>query len=112
MTAKKSNPFLGRWLITGMEAWDQDYVGLIVPGFIAFDERGSGEFHFGTVRGCLDCRLESFRGKKHMEFSWQGVNDTDPGCGRGWATLQHDEMIGHLFIHMGDDSKFLAIRSK
>ena len=112
MATKKSNPFLGHWRITGMNEWDQDYVDLVVPGFIEFDEKGSGEFQFGTVRGFLDCRLENDHGKKRMEFSWQGENDTDPGYGRGWATVEGNEMMGHIFIHMSDDSEFLAIRGK
>ena len=112
MTANKPNAFLGRWRITEMEEWDQDYVDLVVPGFIEFDADGSGEFQFGAVHGFLDCRLETYNGKKRMEFSWQGENDSDPGFGRGWAALESGEMIGHLFIHMSDDSEFLAIRNK
>jgi len=47
----------GRWRITAMDTWDQDYVDLIEPGFFAFDYNGMGSFVFGAVRGWLDTRV-------------------------------------------------------
>lgn len=47
--------FLGYWKMTEMQAWDQDSVNLVVPGFIEFDEADgehiTGGFQFGTVSG-------------------------------------------------------------
>ncbi len=48
------NPFLGRWRIQEMECWDREYLDLVVPAFIEFEEGRDGSFQFGTVRGGLD----------------------------------------------------------
>jgi len=50
------NP-VGRWRITWMETWDQDFVDLIEPGHFRFDDNGLGYFIFGAVEGQLDYRL-------------------------------------------------------
>jgi len=69
-----------------------------------------GRFQFGTVSGWLDCRLRDLEGAMCIEWSWQGHLDTDPGCGRGWAQLVDGALVGHLFIHCGDDSAFSATK--
>jgi hypothetical protein len=33
-------------------------------------------------------------------------------AGRGWATLQEDELRGMIFIHQGDESEFVASRAR
>jgi hypothetical protein len=45
------------------------------------------------------------------EFSWEGFDDGSPACGRGWAALgTAGRLVGHIFIHKGDDSGFVAER--
>ena len=45
------------------------------------------------------------------EFSWEGFDDDSPASGRGWAALgTAGRLVGHIFIHRGDDSGFVAIR--
>jgi hypothetical protein len=95
-----------------MEEWDRDYIDLIVPGHITFERDGAGSFQFGTCRGWLDCRIERVGTEERIEFSWEGFNDTDPGCGRGWAVIRGTELHGRLYIHTSDDSSFRAIRRK
>ncbi len=107
--------FIGYWKIAWIEEWAQDYVDLVVPGFIEFkheDDHLMGTFQFGTVSGWLDCRLRDNTGVTFIEWSWEGQNDTDPGCGRGWATLANGELVGRIFIHCGDDSAFKATRQR
>ncbi len=70
-----------------------------------------GAFQFGTVRGWLDSRFGSRVATSRVDFSWEGENDNDPGSGRGWAELQGDRLEGRLYIHGGDDSAFVAVRS-
>jgi hypothetical protein len=109
----KHDDLLGYWKITKMDVWDQAYVDLVVPGFIEFemeDDHLMGQFQFGTVVGWLDCRLRHIGDDSHVEWSWEGHNDSDPGCGRGWASLEHGRLVGHLYIHCGDDSAFEAER--
>ena len=42
--SRSSSPFAGRWRITSMEQWDQDYIDEEEEGYFEFDEKGSGEF--------------------------------------------------------------------
>jgi hypothetical protein len=35
----------------------------------------------------------------------------DPCTGRGWATLEGDELHGMIFFHQGDESGFVARRA-
>jgi hypothetical protein len=93
-----------------MEVWGKDYLDLVVPAHITFDDEAMGSFQFGTVDGWLDCRFSKRDGEPFVEFSWEGNNDTDPGCGRGWAKMTEAGLKGRLFIHQGDDSAFTATR--
>ena len=96
-----------------MEVRGQAYVDLVVPGLIESEMENDhlmGQFQFGTVVGWIDCRLRDVDGESHAEWSWEGRNDSDPGCGRGWARLEDRKLIGRLYIHCGDDSAFEAER--
>jgi hypothetical protein len=106
--------FLGYWKITETELWDQDYVNLVVHGFIEFDqadgEHITGGFQFGTVAGGLHAHLREIGDESFIEWSWEGRNDNDPGCGRGWAKIVGDELTGRIYLHLGDHSAFTAKR--
>ncbi len=107
------DPFIGHWKITRMDEWDSAYIDLVVPGFIEFElEEGRlmGSFQFGTVAGWLDCRIRSVGDESYVEWSWEGHSDTDPACGRGWARVEREKLVGRLFIHCSDDSAFEACR--
>jgi hypothetical protein len=108
----KSNPFLGVWSIIEMEVWDQDFVNLEVPGHFTFEKDEMGHFQFGLVHVELDCRVETGPRGPRIEFSWEGQDETDPACGRGWAEIEKDELKGRIFIHMGDDSAFRARKAR
>ena len=105
---KSPNPFIGVWRIVEMEQWDKDYIDLEGPGFIKFAKGGNGHFRFGTAQGDLDCRIETYAETKRIEFSWEGNNDADPACGRGWAVLRNGTLHGRLFFHRGEESSFRA----
>jgi hypothetical protein len=98
------------WRIVEMELWDKDYIDLEGPGFIKFDKGGNGHFRFGAVQGDLDCRVENYAEIERIEFSWEGNNDADPACGRGWAVLRNGTLHGRLLFHRGDESSFRATR--
>jgi hypothetical protein len=111
MAAPDPAPFLGYWKITEMEVWARSYIDLVVPGFIEFTLEGEdllGGFQFGTVRGWLHCFMREAAGPPAIEWSWEG--DADPGCGRGWAILDGDLLVGRIFIHGADHSAFKATR--
>jgi len=42
----RKNKFIGKWRISEMEQWDQDFVDAEVPGYISFTRNGMGEFQF------------------------------------------------------------------
>jgi hypothetical protein len=116
--AKKSskgnsgNPFEGRWRITWMGQWDQDFVDEEVDGFFEFKAKKNGSFQFGYVSGDIDYRLGTRDGKPAIEFSWEGQDEMHLAQGRGWAVVDGDELSGLIFFHQGDESKFTAERKK
>ena len=105
--------FAGSWRITWTEVWASDALDLIHPAYIRFDDEGLGEFGMIALRGWLDCRYGQRDGRPSVEFSWQGQDDRDAACGRGWAVLEADGALhGWLFIHCADDSEFRASRAE
>ena len=106
--AKKSK-FQGKWLITEMDAWDDDDIHAEEPAFIEFKKDGSGTFKFGYVNGIMDCR-SSLRGEQEaMEFSWEGNDESDEAFGRGWVVMDEKGKIsGNIYFHMGEESGFVA----
>ena len=105
--------FLGKWRIVWMENWDQDYVDMEEPGFISFESKKNGEFHFGNVHASIDCQLSEFANEQRLEFSWVGHDEMDEVSGRGWVSLKNDGTLsGHIFIHGGENSSFSATKFK
>lgn len=50
--------FIGKWRITEMEAWDQEFVDMEVAGHFTFARKDLGSFQFGLVQGEIDWRIE------------------------------------------------------
>lgn len=105
------NPFAGRWRIVWMSGWDQDHVDMDVQGHITFGAGRSGSFQFRAVQAQMDLRLDT-RQSGRIEFTWHGFDEGDEITGRGHAEVVGDELRGHLYIHLGDDSAFRAVRPK
>ena len=92
-----------------MEMWDEDFIDAEVEGYFEFDQKGSGQFHFGYVHGHMDCSLTTREGEPASEWTWDGNDEMDPASGRGWATIGPDGSLeGRICFHMGDDSSFRA----
>ncbi|MBN1629679.1 MAG: hypothetical protein JW990_07945 [Thermoleophilia bacterium] len=104
--------FAGRFRIVEMEMWGKDYLDMDVPAYMKIEGNGSGAFQFGLVSGQMDCREVERDGKPAIEFSWEGCDEMDPASGRGWAVLEGKTLTGRLFFHMGDDSGFVARRTR
>jgi hypothetical protein len=104
--------FLGAWRITEMEVWDQDAFDLLGPAHFTFEQDALGNFRFIAVEGDMDCRFGNREDKPLVEFSWNGADENDPACGRGWAVVDGDKMTGRIFLHRGDDSAFTAKRKE
>jgi hypothetical protein len=66
---------------------------------------------FLAIEANLDVRYGSRDGAACAEFSWEGFDDGSPASGRGWAALgTAGRLVGHIFIHRGDDSGFVGER--
>ena len=94
-----------------MDQWAQQDVDLVAPGFIQFDRHHAGTLGFMAIEGDVDWRPRSPATGPAAEFSWEGFDEGDPVCGRGWVAVQADgSLLGHLYLRHGDDSAFRAER--
>jgi hypothetical protein len=109
---KTPEPYVGKWRITHMDEWDQDFVDLVAPGYVKIQKDGSGTFQFAAVQGEMDCRFEKTADNTVLGFSWDGSDECDQASGRGWIRVNGKQMEGHIFFHPGDDSKFTAEKAR
>jgi hypothetical protein len=101
--------FAGRWRIAEMEECED--LDLLEPAHITFTGRDGGELVVLAIEANLNVRYGSRDGAACAEFSWEGLDDGSPTSGRGWAVLgTAGRLVGHIFIHKGDDSGFVAER--
>jgi hypothetical protein len=101
--------FAGRWRITEMDEWDE--IDLLGSAHIAFTGKDSGELAFIAIEADLDVRYGARDGAACAEFSWEGFDDGSPSSGRGCAAFgTAGRLVGHIFVHKGDDSAFVAER--
>ena len=98
MGKSKSQPFLftGRWRITSMSAWDEEFIDEEEEGYFEFDGNGNGQFHFGYVHGQMDCRHTTREGEPVVEWTWDGNDEMDQAQGRGWAIVRSDKLHGMI----------------
>jgi hypothetical protein len=100
--------FAGRWRIAEMDEWEE--LDLLERAHITFAGRDGGRLVFAAVAAELDVRYGSRDGAACAEF-WEGSDDGSPASGRGWAVMgTAGRLVGHIFIHKGDDSGFVALR--
>jgi len=104
--------FAGRWRIVEMDVWDNEVIDEFEEAHITFVGSSDGEIALIALRGDLDVRYDARDGSACAEFSWQGFDDNEPACGRGWAALgTAGRLVGHLYIQNGDDSGFVCERT-
>lgn len=107
----QKNSYIGKWRITEMEEWDQDYVDMETEGYFEFSKNKTGYFHFGLVQGQIDYRIETVAGAEILNFTWEGQDENDECHGRGWAVIKNDSIEGRIYFHEGEDSGFKAERN-
>ena len=104
--------FAGRWRIVEMDVWDKDFLDLVETAHLTFKGAADGEIAFGALKGFLDVRYGTRDGSACAEFSWEGNDENDPASGRGWVVLgTTGRLVGHFYIHNGDDSGFVCDRA-
>jgi hypothetical protein len=102
----------GRWRIVEMDAWDNDVLDIDEEAHITFEGASGGKIAFVAVNGVLDVRYNARNGTACAEFSWEGFDENDEVCGRGWVAMgTAGQLVGHIFIHQGDDSGFVCERA-
>jgi len=100
--------FAGNWRIVWMSNWDQDYVDMDGPGCITFGPgRAGSSFRFGMVQGQMDCKPAEQQ--ERVVFTWHGFDEGTEHMGRGHACIVGNELQGHLYFHLGDDTAFRAV---
>lgn len=105
------HPILGRWRITWMELWDQDFVDAEGEGYVRFDPDDTGEFGFGYVHGWMSYYLSERGGRPAAVWDWHGNDEMHPAEGRGVARVSPDGTLrGRLSFRRGDRSDFRAVR--
>jgi len=64
---------------------------------------------FVAVKAFLNVRYGTRDGQATAEFTFEGIDEGDPICGRGWASLgTTGRLIGHIDIHKGRNSGFVC----
>jgi hypothetical protein len=106
-TVKKK--FVGQWRVTELQGFDAEYVDLCGPAKLHVSTRGIGRMNFGAVDIELDCKMDD-RDENMLQFSFEGGDEGDAICGRGYCLVEGDDMVGRLFRHGSDDFGFRAKR--
>ncbi len=101
---------IGRWRITSMVMWDNDFMDAEVPAHITIHKNMQGDFQFGFVQGEIDGRTSQEGDLVIIDFSWSGFDENDPASGRGWMQISGNTGTGCFYFHMGDESDFTVIR--
>lgn len=107
---KRANPFRGTWRIVSTDVWDElDDLG---PAQITFGSRQAGKMSLLAISASVDYRVGVRDGAAVVEFSWEGDDDGSAVSGQGWAGIDAGQLVGRLFIHHGDEARFVARRSR
>ena len=89
-------------------SWRLQDLDLLGPAYITFEAGVHGELQLIAISASIDYRIDSRESSPIVEFTWAGEDDGSPISGRGWARRAPEGLVGHLFIHEGDEAKFTA----
>jgi hypothetical protein len=108
MSAPAECQLIGRWRIVEADLWDRDYLDLVEPAYVTFNEDGRGEFAFGVVNATME--LEYAR--RLVFFKWVGFDEGDEVSGSGSAELGDGGTVEiELSFDDGDDAVLKACRA-
>ncbi len=108
MSAPAECQLIGRWRIVEADLWDRDYLDLVEPAYVTFNEDGRGEFAFGVVNATME--LEYAR--RLVFFKWAGFDEGDEVSGSGSAELGDGGTVEiELSFDDGDDAVLKACRA-
>ena len=101
--------FVGSWRITELQGYDSAYVDLCGPAKVKITTRGWGSVSFGAIEAEIDCKTDDLDDRV-LRFSFEGGDEGDSICGRGYCVVDGDQMTGRFFRHLGDEFGFKASR--
>ena len=105
MTDSLSSALIGKWRITEADLWDSEYLDLVEPAYIAFQDNGYGEFAFGCVTGTGECEYSS----RIIFFTWDGMDEMDEVSGDGSAEINDDGTLEiEIRFRYGDEAVLKA----
>jgi len=88
--------------------WDQEFVDLVVPGHVSFEDGGRGHFQFGCVDGFFGWSAKDI----YVDSCWEGSDEMDEAHGEIYAEIQDGELHGTIEFFNGDESEFRAVRKR
>ncbi len=106
MTDTLDCALIGKWRIVEADLWDRDYLDLMDPAHISFDDQGGGEVLFGCLNGALDCEYSP----RIIFFTWNGSDEMDEVDGDGSADLNDDGTVEIEFRYNNGDEAILKAR--
>lgn len=109
----KKPEYAGLWRIHEADCLDGDYLNMEVQAYIRIDKNKTGEFQLGLLSGSIDGRIVTHPPGERFEFTWEGCDECDPASGCGWMQARDKTNAeGEIKIHMGDNLKFHAKKTK
>lgn len=66
-----------------MEQWDQEHIDEEKESCFEFNDKGSGEFHFGYVHGQMNCCPTTREREPAVEWTWDDNDKMNPAQGLG-----------------------------
>lgn len=97
----------GKWRIISMAMWNKDFLDMIEPAYISFNDQDAGTLIFGCISAQLTCSLTT----TDADFTFEGQDEMETTSGEGWAELQPDGTIeGEITFQNGDESTFTATK--
>ena len=99
---------IGRWRIVEADLWDRDYLDLVEPAYMTFNNDRRGEFAFGVVNATMELEYA----KRIIFFTWAGFDEGDEMTGSGAAELGDDGTLEiELSFDEGDEAVLKARRA-
>ena len=104
--------FAGRWRIVEMDIWDNDFLDLVEEAHITFSGRGGRRDRLRRPQAASSMSATARATARPARSSpGRAIDEKDPACGRGWVAIgTAGRLVGHFFIHKGDDSGFVCER--
>jgi hypothetical protein len=100
--------FAGRWHIVEMDNWDRDFLDLVEETHLTFYGKSDGEIAFGALRAFSTSATARETVRPARSSHGKGATRM---TGRGWVMIgTAGRLVGHFYIHKGDDSGLVCER--